>query len=73
MRNPFIWRKVTGYRRQSGFSCLTSDSETYIVDCVYLICCGLIKYKRSHKVSVPDIHAMEYRKYWDRLIAKEAA
>jgi hypothetical protein len=71
--SKFIQRKVTGYRRQFGLSCLSSDSEPYIVDCTYLICWGLIRWKRSHKVSVPDIHALEYRKHWDRLIAEEAA
>ena len=70
--SKFIQRRVTGYRRQFGLSCLSSDSEPYIVDCVYLICWGLIRWKRSHTVSVPDMHALEYRKHWDRLIAEGA-
>lgn len=71
-RKRFIQRKVTGYRRQSMLSALNSDSENYVVECTYVLLWGLIKYRRSHVLRVPDEHSVQYRKHWDRMIQGDA-
>ncbi len=73
LTSRFIQRNVIGYRMKDTFFILSSDSVDFVLDCEYILLWGLIKFKKSYIVAVPDMHIREYRAHWDNLIARSQA